>query len=39
MIDGSSVITGRVGVNDVKQAFTDLGNPERHAKILVEPWH
>ena len=20
------------------QAFTDLGNPEKHTKILVEPW-
>ena len=38
MIDGSSVITGRVGVSDVKQAFSDLASPERHAKILVEPW-
>jgi threonine dehydrogenase-like Zn-dependent dehydrogenase len=33
------LITGRVGVEGVAQAFTDLGNPERHAKILVEPWH
>jgi threonine dehydrogenase-like Zn-dependent dehydrogenase len=32
------LITGRVGVEGVAQAFSDLGNPERHAKILVEPW-
>jgi threonine dehydrogenase-like Zn-dependent dehydrogenase len=38
-IDGSKMITGKVGVEGVKQAFSDLGNPERHAKILVEPWH
>lgn len=33
------LITGRVGVEGVAQAFSDLRNPERHAKILVEPWH
>jgi threonine dehydrogenase-like Zn-dependent dehydrogenase len=33
------LITGKVGVEGVAQAFTDLGSPERHAKILVEPWH
>jgi threonine dehydrogenase-like Zn-dependent dehydrogenase len=32
------LVTGKVGVEGVAQAFTDLGNPERHAKILVEPW-
>jgi threonine dehydrogenase-like Zn-dependent dehydrogenase len=32
------LITGRVGVAGVGQAFVDLKNPERHAKILVEPW-
>ncbi|MFZ4718827.1 MAG: zinc-binding dehydrogenase [Ilumatobacteraceae bacterium] len=29
--------TGTVGVDGVPQAFTDLGNPEAHAKILVVP--
>ena len=33
-----SLVTGRVGVDGVAQAFTDLGSPEAHAKILVEPW-
>jgi threonine dehydrogenase-like Zn-dependent dehydrogenase len=37
-IDGSPMVTGRVGVEGVKQAFKDLSNPEVHAKILVEPW-
>jgi len=37
-IDGAPLITGKVGVEGVKQAFADLGNPEEHAKILVEPW-
>jgi threonine dehydrogenase-like Zn-dependent dehydrogenase len=32
------LITGRVGVTDVPQAFADLATPEAHAKILVEPW-
>jgi threonine dehydrogenase-like Zn-dependent dehydrogenase len=37
-IDGAPLVTGRVGVDGVKQAFADLANPEKHAKILVEPW-
>ncbi|MEB2343601.1 MAG: zinc-binding dehydrogenase [Deltaproteobacteria bacterium] len=32
------MITGRTGVEGVAEAFTTLGNPEAHAKILVEPW-
>lgn len=32
------LITGKVGVAGVAQAFDDLGSPEQHAKILVEPW-
>src|SRR5439155_304169 len=32
------LITGKVGVEGVAQAFEDLGSPEHHAKILVEPW-
>lgn len=31
------LITGSVPINGVPQAFTDLADPERHAKILVEP--
>ena len=34
-VDLSPWITGRVGIDDVPQAFVDLGNPETHAKILV----
>ena len=33
------LVTAKVGLDGVKQAFGDLANPERHAKILVEPWH
>jgi len=37
-IDVGPLVTGRVGVEGVAQAFRDLANPDRHAKILVEPW-
>jgi threonine dehydrogenase-like Zn-dependent dehydrogenase len=36
-IDVGPLITGEVGIAGVPQAFTDLGDPETHAKILVEP--
>ena len=36
-VDLSPLITGRVSIEDVPQAFKDLGNPEEHAKILVTP--
>ena len=35
-VDLAPWITGRVGIDDVPQAFTDLGNPEAHAKILIK---
>lgn len=37
-IDVAPLITGRVGLDEVKTSFTALANPEKHAKILVEPW-
>lgn len=36
-IDVTPMITGEVGLSGVKQAFADLANPERHAKVLVRP--
>jgi threonine dehydrogenase-like Zn-dependent dehydrogenase len=36
-IDVAPLVTGRVGLGGVAQAFEDLANPEQHAKILVEP--
>jgi len=36
-IDLTPWITGTVDIDAVPQAFTDLGNPEAHAKILVKP--
>jgi threonine dehydrogenase-like Zn-dependent dehydrogenase len=32
------LVTGRVGLDGVAEAFRDLASPERHAKVLVEPW-
>lgn len=32
------LVTGKVGVTGVAGAFEELASPERHAKILVEPW-
>jgi threonine dehydrogenase-like Zn-dependent dehydrogenase len=37
-IDVAPLITGRIGLGGVKQAFADLANPELHAKVLIEPW-
>lgn len=37
-IDVAPLVTGRVGVDGVAEAFEALGRPEEHAKILVEPW-
>jgi threonine dehydrogenase-like Zn-dependent dehydrogenase len=37
-IDVTPLITGHVGLSGVKGAFADLANPERHAKVMVEPW-
>lgn len=37
-VDAPALITGKVGLNGVKEAFAELGNPERQTKILVEPW-
>lgn len=36
-IDVAPMITGEVGLDAVGQAFDDLGDPERHCKIMVTP--
>ena len=36
-VDPRPLITGEVGLDGVEQAFTALGDPEAHAKILVDP--
>src|SRR5918994_2142775 len=37
-VDAASLITASVGIDGVAGAFADLANPERHTKIIVEPW-
>ena len=37
-VDAASLVTARIGIDGVAQAFTDLANPERHTKIIIEPW-
>jgi threonine dehydrogenase-like Zn-dependent dehydrogenase len=36
-IPTAPLVTGTVGIDGVAHAFTVLGSPERHAKILVKP--
>ncbi|MUM19548.1 zinc-binding dehydrogenase [Mycobacterium sp. CBMA271] len=36
-INVAPLVTGEVGLEDVGSAFADLGDPERHCKILVVP--
>jgi threonine dehydrogenase-like Zn-dependent dehydrogenase len=37
-VDAASLVTASVGIDGVAQAFADLANPERHTKIIIEPW-
>ena len=37
-VDAASWVTATVGIDGVVTAFADLANPERHTKIIVEPW-
>ena len=36
-VDPRPVVTGEVGLDGVEAAFSALGDPERHAKILIDP--
>ena len=36
-LDLSPLVTGRVGIEGVAAAFEELGDPEKHAKIMVDP--
>ncbi|WP_344769345.1 zinc-binding dehydrogenase [Aeromicrobium panaciterrae] len=36
-IDPSAMLTGRVGLDGVATAFDALGDPETHAKIVIDP--
>jgi threonine dehydrogenase-like Zn-dependent dehydrogenase len=37
ILDASPIVTGAVGLDGVDAAFTALGDPEAHAKILIDP--
>jgi threonine dehydrogenase-like Zn-dependent dehydrogenase len=36
-VDASPLVTGSVGLGGVEEAFGALGDPETHAKILIDP--
>jgi threonine dehydrogenase-like Zn-dependent dehydrogenase len=36
-VDATPLITGTVGLDGVAAAFDALGDPEAHAKILIDP--
>lgn len=36
-LDASALVTGTVGLDGVDAAFRALGDPERHAKVLIDP--
>jgi threonine dehydrogenase-like Zn-dependent dehydrogenase len=37
-VEAAPLVTATVGIDGVAAAFADLANPERHTKIIVEPW-
>src|SRR6202042_1283545 len=37
-VDAAAMVTASVGIDGGAQAFAYLANPERHPKIIVEPW-
>lgn len=37
-VDVTPLVTGTVGLAGVDDAFGELANPERHAKVIVDPW-
>ncbi|MXG90348.1 zinc-binding dehydrogenase [Nocardioides sp. YIM 123512] len=36
-VDASPLVTGTVGLDGVEAAFAALGDPDRHAKVLIDP--
>jgi threonine dehydrogenase-like Zn-dependent dehydrogenase len=36
-VDAAALVTGTVGLDGVDAAFGALGNPEAHAKIVIDP--
>ena len=37
-VDPRPLITGEVGLHGVEEAFSLLADPEKHAKVLIDPW-
>ena len=37
-VDVTLLVTGTVGLEGVSDAFAELANPEKHAKVMVDPW-
>jgi threonine dehydrogenase-like Zn-dependent dehydrogenase len=37
-VDVTPLVTGTVGLAGVSDAFAELANPEKHAKVMVDPW-
>jgi threonine dehydrogenase-like Zn-dependent dehydrogenase len=37
-VDVTPLVTGTVGLVGVSDAFVELANPEKHAKVMVDPW-
>jgi hypothetical protein len=37
-VNVAPLVTGTVGLDGVAGAFAELASPERHAKIIVDPW-
>jgi threonine dehydrogenase-like Zn-dependent dehydrogenase len=37
-VDAASLVTATIGIDGVAAALKDLAKPERHTKIIVEPW-
>jgi len=36
-VDPSPLVTGTIGLDGIADAFTALADPDRHAKILIDP--
>ncbi|MBS0640362.1 MAG: zinc-binding dehydrogenase [Acetobacteraceae bacterium] len=37
-VNVTPLVTGTVSLDGVGSAFEELGNPEKHAKVIVDPW-
>jgi threonine dehydrogenase-like Zn-dependent dehydrogenase len=37
-LDWEPLVTGTVGLEGISEAFAALEDPERHAKIMIDPW-